>query len=124
MLTVTRARLVEAMVSTGSRDQDVLYAAIEAATTGPRRLRRLGQCAVAIGGMLCVSGGSAPLGAPLAVAGGWLWHASSRELSVASSTYREYLFDMSSHNSQPSQPSIGARSHGAGQSVRNSPQPS
>lgn len=95
MLTDIRRRLIEAMATTGSRDQDVLTAAVEAATGGPRLALRAGQALVAVGWLLCVAAPGTRAGALLALAGGCIWYASSRVLALARDTYREYLSQVS-----------------------------
>lgn len=101
MLTVTRSQLIEAMAGTGSRDQDVLFAAIEAATAGPRMVRRVGRAMVALGGLVCLTALGASVAVPLAVAGAGIWYASTRVLDRARDTYREYLSQVSVRSGAP-----------------------
>ncbi len=87
----TPQEVVGVLKATGSRDPDVLNAAIQNLRRNFSHQRGTGLLLMIVGGISSLTLVLIPVGVPAAVFGWWFWRKGKRNLEIIDSAYRSYV---------------------------------
>lgn len=101
LVVMDRQSVLGQLKSTGSKDEDVLYAARSSLMSRAKFSRGAGTYVMILGGLLSLTIIGAFLGIPLLGIGWWMRRRGARNVQAVEVTYEEYIKGLGASQAQP-----------------------